>query len=218
MSRILIIAGPQAAGKTTVINKLIAQPYNVEDLFPGKNPPLLFPLQESRQIIVHKEMLLGAIFMTAEQEMQVIECDLHRMNLIQQRNHRPAVYVDECNIFTIAHALAHGVTQVQDYWDQYVAKLAKLNARVIFIDLPPEVSWERRRRRYEKRLIYFEEDEHAAIMQHYHDYLFTLYPLLHHVFNSLQFPKDIVSGQMSEENVLKAVCQKVTKLTNDMDP
>lgn len=218
MSSILIIAGPQAAGKTTVINKLVAQPYNVEDLFLGKSPPLLFPLQESRQIIVHKEMLLGAIFMTAEQEMQVIECDLHRMGLIKQRNHKPAVYVDECNIFTIAHALAHGVTQVQDYWDQYVTKLEELKAQVIFVDLPPEVSWERRKRRYEKRLIYFEDDEHADIMQRYHDYLFSLYPLLHNVLNSLPFPKVTISGLMSEENVLKAVCQKVAEFINSTSP
>jgi thymidylate kinase len=214
MSSILIIAGPQAAGKTTVINKLISQPYNVADLFPRQDPPLLFPLQESRQIIVHKDVLLGAIFMTAEQELQVIECDLRRMDLIQQRNHKPAVYVDECNIFTIAHALAHGVTQVQDYWDQYVTRLKELTARVIFVDVPPEVSWERRRRRYEQRLIYFAESEHKAIMDNYRDYLFKLYPLLHQVFNCLPFPKDTVSGQMSEENVLKAVCQKFAMFSN----
>ena len=213
MSKLVIIAGPQAAGKSMVVAQLGCQPYNVAPLFPGGKPPLLFPLQESRQIIAHKYMLLGAIFMSLDQELDVVNCDLGRMDLILQRAQNNIVYVDECNIFTIAHAAAHGVTEVERYWDEYLTRLRKLNAAVIFLDVPPDISWDRRRRRYEQRLVYFPEDQHETILRQYQDYLVKLRPLLLGVYDRLPFPKAIVDGHCSEENVIKMVCEQLAEFT-----
>lgn len=157
-------------------------------------------------------MLLGAIFMNLEQELDVVDCDLQRMDLILQRAQNHIVYVDECNIFTIAHAAAHGITEIERYWDEYLARLTKLNARVIFLDVSPDISWERRHRRYEQRLIYFPEDQHEAILQRYHNYLVKLRPLLLDVYDRLPFPKVIVDGHCSAENLITMVCQHIASL------
>lgn len=81
-------------------------------------------------------MLLGAIFMSEERELEVVQCDFGRMDLILKRTHKRLIYIDECNIFTIAHAAAHGIRQVEKYWDEYVDRLQKLRAKVIFLDVP----------------------------------------------------------------------------------
>lgn len=183
------------------------------DLFPGATAPLLFPLQESRQIVVHKYMLLGAIFMNLEQEQEVVSCDLGRMDLVLQRNQKQLVYLDECNIFTLAHAAAHMITGVEQYWDEYISRLKQLDAMVIFLDVPPAISWERRCRKYEKRLVYFPENEHKAIMRRYQEYMEKLYPLLLDIYRRLPFPKVIIDGSCSEENIIKMACQQMTHLT-----
>lgn len=212
MSNIVILAGPQAAGKSTVVAKLSSQPYNVSALFSGAKTPLLFPLQESRQIIVHKYMLLGAIFMTLEHELEVVSCDLGRMDMILQRAQNHLIHLDECNIFTIAHAAAHGLTQVERYWDEYITRLRKLNAAVIFLDVPPDISWDRRRRQYQHRLLYFPEDQHEVILRQYQDYMIKLYPLLLDTYERLPIPKVIIDGRSSAENVISMVCQQMAHL------
>lgn len=213
MSKIIVIAGTQAAGKSTVIAKLSYQLHNVASLFRDGKAPLLFPLQESRQIIVHKHMLLGAIFMTPEQEREVVSCDFERMDLMLRPAPNDVIYLDECNVFTIAHAAAHGVTDVEQYWDGYMTSLRRLDAAVIFLDVPVDISWDRRRRRYEQRLVYFPADQHEHILQKYYDYIVKLHPLLLDLYRRLPFPKTIVDSCCSEENVLEMVCQKVASLT-----
>lgn len=214
MSRIIVIAGPQGAGKSTVITKLSHQLSTVAALFPGQKAPLFFPLQESRQIVVHKHMLLGAIFMGKQHEQEIVACDLERMDVMLERAfknviYREVVYLDECNVFTIAHALAHGAVELQQHWDEYVTRLAKLNAAVIFLDVPPNVSWDRRRARYEQRLVYFPSEQHEGILQKYRNYLVKLHPLLLDVYQRLPFPKVMVDGCCPEDNVIRTVCQNM---------
>ncbi len=212
MSRLLIIAGPQAAGKSTVVNYLSSQLDTMAPLFPSNRGPLIFRLQESRQIIVHKNLPLGAIFMTPEDEEEVVHCDLQRMDRILKRNDKDLLYLDECNIFTLAHARAHGIIAIERYWDTYMERLKQLRASVIFINIHPDISWERRQRVYEKRLVYFPDDQHSEIMERYHLYLAEVHPLLMGIYKGLPLPKAMIDGRSSEENVIKEVCQQMVTL------
>jgi thymidylate kinase len=215
MRKFVVFAGPQAAGKSSVINELGSQPYSLAALFPtGKAPPFV-PLQESRQIIVHKYLLLGAISLTQGHEEEIIRCDLDRMDIILERSSPPVVYLDECNVFTIAHGLAHDVREVKAYWDHYLRRLTQLDASVIFLDLPPKVSWDRRKRRYEQRLLHFPLVEHAKVMGQYHDYLFRLHPLLHAVYRRLPLQKVMIDGHTSPENLLKLVCRELARFLQE---
>ncbi len=210
MSRIVIVAGPQSAGKSTVLTKLNYQPAAVAPLFPGGTAPFLFPIQESRQIVVHKHMLLGGIFMSLENEREVVACDLERMDRMLEQDQTRFIYLDECNIFTVAHAAAHDMFDIQGYWDKYIQRLTKLKASVIFIDIPPSISWERRLPRYQQRLVYFPREQHEEILARYQAYLEDLHPRLHDVYSRLPFPKAMLNGLHSEENVLRAVCQEIS--------
>lgn len=220
MSELIIIAGPQAAGKTTIINQLCSQYQTISPFFnrAGRKIPLMFPLQESRQIIVHKNILLGAIFMTPEQEQEVVSCDLARMDLILSRSRGRLIYLDECNIFTIAHAIAHGVKEVEKHWCKYISRLKKLNAKVVFLNVDPEVSWERRRRKYQQRLIYFSANRHEAIMRMYREYLTRLHPLLLDIYHRLPFPKEMLDSQMPEKDAIQEVSIALARLSVSFKP
>ena len=213
MSEIVIIAGPQAAGKSSVITSLDRQYRDVTKYFCGKKGALLFPMQESRQIIVHKHMLLGAIWMTKEHEREVVDCDMERMDLILKRNEKELVYVDECNVFTIAHAVAHGIIEVEQYWYEYMLRLDRLKAKVLFLNIPVEISWERRRVHYERRLVYFSKDQHQSIMRRYRDYLDIMRLSLIDVYKRLPFPKSMIDANCSKEQVLAKVNQSLTELS-----
>lgn len=215
MSELIIIAGPQAAGKSTVIAKLIEQYQGISPLFNKQQNPIIFPMQESRQIVVHKHMLLGAIFMTKEHEKEVIKCDFQRMNTIEKRNEINTVYLDECNIFTLAHAKAHGINVGKKYWSLYIKHLMQLNAKVIFLNVPVTISWERRKRKYEQRLIYFPKNEHSRIMYEYEQYLINVHVLLEDVYNSLQIPKCMINGEQSYKNVIENVSQAIFDISTN---
>lgn len=220
MGELIIVAGPQAAGKSTAISQICSQYQAVLPLIGqlGRKIPPILPLQESRQIIAHKDILLGAIFMTTEQEEWVVSCDLTRMDLILARPKNRVVYLDECNIFTIAHAMAHGVSQVERHWSEYVTRLKRLKAKVIFLDVDPEVSWERRRRKYEQRLVYFPRKRHRSIMRAYHKYLKKLHPLLLDVYHRLPFPKELIDGRLPEKNIILEVSSALTRLSVSLRP
>ena len=209
MKEFIIVAGPQAAGKSTLISRLKEQgqrnPESLCDLHP------LFPLQECRQIVSHQFILLGAIFMTPEQESLAISYDFARMDSISSRrggNH--ITYVDECNIFSIAHAAAHGISE-DKFWDNYLKRLYQFRTRIIYIDLPAEISWERRHRVYEQRLVYFPKRQHAEIMRRYHAYLIRLQVSLNEMFDRIPFPKTMIDGRQDKEIVYRQVLGSLLK-------
>lgn len=220
MSELFIVAGPQAAGKTTIVNHICSHFQALSPVLNSANRriPPMFPLQESRQIIVHKNVLLGGIFMTPEEEQEVVACDLARMDLILNRSKEDIIYLDECNIFTIAHAMAHGVKKIEKHWREYIECLQKLNAKVVFLNVNPEISWERRRRKYQQRLIYFPFNRHQEIMRRYYEYLKRLHPLLLDVYHRLPFPKKILDANLPEKDVVQEVSGALIKLSNSLKP
>lgn len=214
MSDFFIIAGPQAAGKSTVIYHLNLQCRNASLVFSERPPLPLFPLQESRQIIAHKYMHLGAIFMTLQHEREVGMCDLERMDILFKRRRDHLLYIDECNIFTIAHAAARGITDIECSFDRYMRRLEKLQAKVIFLDIPPELSWERRRPVYEQRLVYFKKSQRKSIMERYHSYQQRIYPLLKDIYARVPCPKVLIDAHVSKGALIEKVSWTLSYLSS----
>jgi hypothetical protein len=181
----LVLAGPQAAGKTTFL--AAAQ----------KRSSLIIPLQESRQIIVHRRKRRGAIFMTKEDEIEVIHHDMQRMFSILEAPISGALYVDETNVFTLGHAKAHGINLITGYFKQYCDLLSALEATILFIDVSPHVSWLRRRFKYLARLQDLRPIEIKCTLDLFRRYLNRLHGELDTVYSSLPLPKVRVDGSES---------------------
>lgn len=77
----LIIAGPQAAGKSTLGKQLCY------------SEPSFVPLEESRQTVIHNAKKKGAIFMTDLDELEVIHDDMTGMFAIPGQNRVNRAYL-----------------------------------------------------------------------------------------------------------------------------
>ncbi|MBN2454069.1 AAA family ATPase [Candidatus Woesearchaeota archaeon] len=209
----IIVAGPQAAGKSTLVKHLSSK-YDDVTAFLGRtekilsHPSEIIPLEESRQIVVHKRQLKGAIFMDYLDELEVIFNDQTRMFKIlreeeESGDHRKNTYIDECNVFTLGHAKAHGIDLLNGYYIQYSDMLKFMNSAVIFLDSPPSTSWERRKGRYEQRLWDATPDEKIKTMRAYQEYLERLYPALLGIYEMLELPKVKIKSSGTLEETLK---------------
>jgi deoxyadenosine/deoxycytidine kinase len=180
--RYIVLAGPQAAGKSTMIKGFCMQ------------SSIIKPLQESRQIIVRKYKRSGAIFMTKEDELEVIHYDMRRMFHILDNHEDGEVYIDETNVFTLGHAKAHAIDLLEGYFKQYNDLLRALNASVIFIDVLPSLSWERRHHRYAQRLAGLPTKQVESTLCLYRAYLERLHHELNMVYKRLNIPKVRIDG------------------------
>lgn len=201
MKRLVIISGPQAAGKSTSIGK-------INDLLRyrlGEKYVVPFVLQEARQIIVHKYHSMGAIFLDIEHEKEIIETDFFRMEKILSEIDDSLIYLDECNVFTLAHAKAHGEDLSDLFFDKYIDYLKRLNAVVVYIDLDPDISWRRREQSYRSRLFRFPEEEREGILTRYFEYLRRLHPELKNVFEKIRLPKIVIDGNDTVDNTVRSI-------------
>lgn len=203
------MAGPQAAGKSSSIRYLHSK-YCIDEQGEYKNP---VALQEMRQIVIHKYNIPGAIFVERAEEREIIESDLERMDRIL-RDDDERTFLDECNVFTLAHARAHGV-DFESYYQDYCERLAKLNAGVIFLDISPETSWYRRMPRYEERVQEFPPKERQKIMGMYRSYMFKLKPLLDELYDRLDVPKRKIENDGTTEETLPEVAKAFEEMAQE---
>jgi len=157
--------------------------------------------------VVHKYHAMGAIFLTEEQELEMIDIDFGRMQKILGELDYRLLYLDECNIFTLAHAEAHGINLTDEYFPKYIEYLQKLNAHFIFLNIAPETSWTRRKESYQSRMFRFPEEERQGIMGRYFDYLETLHPALNRIFDRIELPKIKIDAKTTNEKVVKKIME-----------
>ncbi|MCX6816136.1 MAG: hypothetical protein NT120_04780 [Candidatus Aenigmarchaeota archaeon] len=150
----------------------------------------LIALQEMRQIVVHKYDIPGGIYVERAEEEEIVNSDLQRMNnIISKESYSDSrIILDECNVFTLAHSKAHDI-DLDHYFQEYIKKLKELDAFILFLDISPETSWQRRKARYDERIQEFPYHDRESIMKTYHDYLFRFKPLLDELYGRIDLPK-----------------------------
>ncbi len=184
----LIIAGPQAAGKTTTIRYLSEQ-YKKGSFF----EEVSF-FRESREIVNSKYSLKGAVSITQLDEIETIELDLRRMSQLQ-KGIENRCYFDESNIFTLSHAAMRHIP-IKSYFDDYYSLLEKLNTRVIFLDITPEISWKRRKSEYIKRVENLPYKEQEKMLAEYKNYISSVYNRLLKLYEMINFPKIKINASL----------------------
>ncbi len=197
-----VIAGPQAAGKTTTIEYL-SKIYRNSNSFNDCRRFSFF--KEGREIINKKYSIGGAIAMTKQDEIKAIELDMKKMFETEEemKSRADKIYVDECNIFNLAHASMHGIL-IENYLEEYCSILKRLNAKIIFLDVVPEISWQRRKNKYFERAKSLPLKEQEEIMREYKRYLKEVYPNLLRLYKRLNFPKFKLDASFSLEKCLSS--------------
>ena len=114
-----VIGGPQAAGKSSSIKYIHSKYLSIVPLLTrgAKGPDVpqsehefknLIALQEMRQAIIYKYNINGGIFVERGEEEEIVKNDLARMDRILEDGNSN-IFLDECNIFTLAHSRAHHI-------------------------------------------------------------------------------------------------------------
>ena len=121
------------------------------------------------------------------------------------------IFLDECNIFTLAHSRAHHI-DLDSYLPEYTARLRALDARILFLDVRPQTSWKRRKSKYEERTEFFPQDEREKILQMYHDYLFRFKPFIDDLYERIDLPKIRLDAEIPAEDLVKNVSAKFSEI------
>jgi hypothetical protein len=201
----LILAGPQCGGKTTAKNYLYAR-YMVSERGPHRDDPLmrrnLVLLQEMRQAVMHKRGIHSGIFIDSDTEREIIRRDLKRMTEILTHP-LERVVLDETNLFTLAHARRRGIS-IEHYIEEYQRRLLALDAAILFLDVPPHISWTRRKPRYEERVAGFPPTQAAVVLTQYRSYLTEIYTELLDLAHRFALPMHFLDASGSTEETLEA--------------
>jgi hypothetical protein len=193
-----VLAGPQCAGKSTVKGYLYAR---FMTLRPGEpHPRNLVLLQEMRQLVMHEHGIHSAIFIDSCTEVEIVERDLARMDDIL-RHDDERLYLDETNVFTLAHATRRGL-DTAPHLVAYVERLKRLDAAVLFFDLAPALSWSRREARYNERVRGFPRSEAAFVLNQYRHYLDEVQSCLSIIRASLPIEVVRIDASGSTEDTL----------------
>ncbi len=203
MPKLFIIAGPQSAGKVTLLNYLRKKHKN------------WFYVDEVNPASVTGKKYFGAINTTAELEKRIIEEDIKNIKNIR-RDHN--VIILNTGIFHYVFALYFNYKKLANYFfKQYLNAHKGLNPYVIFINAIPEVSWERRKPKYIKRIEDKGITDPAIIEQHlakYKKIIDTVYPYWFECYNRVPYPKLIIENSNKKKNAfLKEADEIITKLT-----
>lgn len=165
MAKLIIIAGPQSSGKTTLFNVLKNRFQSwrfIDELNPYR--------------VVNKDHP-GAAFIDKALELKLLEEDLKVIKTIDNKR----TTVIETGIFHVVYGDKFcGAKIAQKYLEKYLKLHEKLESLIFFIDTKPEVSWRRRQNKYLERIKKLGISDEKEVTKHlakYQKNLYSLYPL-----------------------------------------
>ena len=187
---LVIVAGPQGSGKSTAQRYLAERYSNIVTLIEAAR--ILFDEDRSKGI-VSGGALVGSGF-----EKRIMNLDLERMCKISLEGSSQTIYLDETNIFSVAHESLKDPVFAQQMYEGYMKALNSLRVGILFTNVPPEISWMRRRRLYERR--YKDIADFEQRIRRSREYLWRIYPEMIKLYERLPFAKRLVHtvGMRSE--------------------
>jgi len=114
----------------------------------------------------------------------------------------------------LAHAKFHNI-DVKPCLDDYLKKLEHLNPIVIFLDVCPDTSWQRRKPRYEERVADFPTNSKAKTLTGYRGYLNKIHHELHNIYDGMTLPKVMINTEKPLEDALEEVSSQIQRIANE---
>lgn len=177
-TKLIIIAGPQSSGKTTVFKRL-QQKYPHWSFFPEINP-YFFNKQH-----------LGAAF--ADKKLTLMVTDKEIESAKRLIGHKQTLVL-ETSIFHLVYVKFYaGEKEANQYFQTYLRLYDKFDPLIIFIDTKPEISWQRRKEKYLKRLANIPDPRiKNEMFSTYQQRLYDLYPLWLKYYYLIPFKKIMI--------------------------
>ncbi len=220
MACLLIIAGPQSSGKTTVFNLL--KNYLIDDRQPDKRVAFLSEINP--YCFVNKNHL-GAAFVDKKLQIAIANADLKRIQKIIDNNFDhdrgkscDKTYLIETGIFGLVyfeHIL--GRKKAEIYFKKYLEMYKHFSPIILFIDTKPEISWKRRKPKYLERIKnsgVIDPKKKAAMLKKYRGIIDALYPLWLKWYKKFPFEKYMIRNSYKTERAflkeIVGLCKKYT--------
>lgn len=184
--RIIVVAGPQSSGKTTLFN-----------LMKGRHPG--WPrVGEFNPYTVRGSGHRGGAFASRQLELEITRRDLEAVSAL--------VPGTDCLVETGPFHLAYlerycGLGTAEAYFPRYLQVYNRLNPFIIFIDTAPGASWLRRQPVYEARLDRNGVTDPAmqeAALGKYRRFMEEMYPLWKKYFSLFPFDKIAVANSHTD--------------------
>ena len=193
MIKLIIIAGPQSSGKTTVFN-LLRQKYPVHHYLEEINPYTLVGKDHP-----------GAAFTNGELEIKLVNHELKILETLSSWLDPPAGEAGRTKMVIVETGIFHlvylekfaGKALANRHYQKYLKLHQFFKPQIIFIDTKPEVSWRRRKDNYLARIRKSGITNPTEIYKRLNKYqtnLYHLYPLWLKYYQKLPFEKIMIKN------------------------
>jgi len=183
---LFIIAGPQSSGKTTILHHL-----------KKKSPRFLF-IDETNQYSLLNKNHLGGAFVTREIEEQIVKADIKKIKEIDRSLKFIIIETGIMHCSYLENFMSKEEAEV--YFNKYIQAHARLHPIVLFIDTKPQISWQRRKRKYVERIYkagVTDSSKKREMLAKYKRNIENLYPLWIKYYKKIPFEKYMIKNSYS---------------------
>lgn len=197
-TRLIIVAGPQSSGKSTLFSLLKSQVAQCQFL-PEINPYKFVSKNESITKSVDSR----------EIQLEILKEELERAKTLIGK---PGTHIIETGIFSVVylHDL-FGEKKAQESLNEYLSIYKELNPHIVFIDTKPNESWKRRKGEYIHRIGHIDKGQKEEILKKYQQRIHRLYPLWLKYFESIPLPKTVIKNSYKNRDTFLKESTKLVK-------
>lgn len=180
-TKLLIIAGPQSSGKTTVF-ELLKKKYAKIKFIPEINP-----------YAIAGNNHLGGAFVDAKLDKKIVDISIKKIAVVNKSYKTVCVETGPFHIAWLAENTDQKTVDV--YFLKYLKALKPFEPTILFIDTKPAVSFRRRKNIYLSRIKKAginDRREKKRMLNKYENKIKRLYPLLIKYYKKLPFAKIMI--------------------------
>lgn len=182
-TKLIIIAGPQSSGKTTIM-KLLEKKY----------PYIPFIEEENQFTLVNKNHLGGA-YVNDKTEKLINDVVIAKIKEIDRS--QDIVFI-ESGIMHSSYAEYYcDENTAKNYLKKYIRAHIGLHPILFFIDTKPQISWRRRKKTYIQRINragVTNPQKRKEMLEFYHTRINNIYHLWHKYFHLIPFEKYMIKN------------------------
>lgn len=188
-TKLLIIAGPQSSGKTTVF-KLLQKKYPNATFVPEVN-----------QYLIYGKKHLGSAYVTKETELLISKEDIRITKKIDRSK---KLVIMETGIFHAAYLeKLVGRKTADKFYPKYLDAHTGLDPIILFIDTKPQTSFKRRKKIYLKRIADAKIKDSKVkqeMLEKYKKNIYDLYPFWIKYYKKFPFKKVVIKNSRKSYN------------------
>lgn len=201
-TKLIIIAGPQSSGKTTIM-KLLEKKY-----------PHIHFIEETNQFTVIDKNHLGGAYVDNQTERHINDVVIEKIKAIDRN--QSVIFIESGIMHSPYMEYYCDEKTARSYLKKYINAHEGLHPLVFFIDTKPQISWKRRRKAYIQRIDkagITNLNKRKGMLDFYRTRISNIYPLWHKYFNLITFEKYMIKNSYKKWDVFeREIMEKIKSI------